>query len=71
MSDQTTCILNKVSESEEFIEVHTLHSESFEKNIRRSKKFRQHDVDENKNSTIQQNNKIIIFLISNFEMQKQ
>ena len=52
MLDQTNHILNEISEGEEFIETYILHSESFEKNIRRSKKLRQRDVDENKNSTI-------------------
>ena len=63
MSNQTSRILNEISEGEKFIEVHISHSESFEKNIRRSEKFRQRNVDENKNSTIQQNDKIIISFI--------
>ena len=52
MSDQTSRILNEIFEDEEFIETHILHSESFKKNIRRNKKFRQRSVDENKNSII-------------------
>ena len=60
MSDQTGRILNEISEGEEFIEVHTSHSESFEENIRRSKKFCQRNADENRGSTIQQNDEIII-----------
>ena len=55
MSDQTGRILSEISESEKFIEVHTPHSENFEENIRRSEKFRQHNVGENRNSIIQQN----------------
>ena len=61
MLDQTNRILNKIFESEKFIETHTLHFKSLERNIRRSEKFRQRNVDENKNSTIQRNNEIIIF----------
>ena len=61
MSDQTGRILNKISEGEEFIEAHTSHSESLEENIRRSEKSRQRNADENKGSTIQQNDEIIIF----------
>ena len=53
MSNQTNCILNKIFEDEKFIEVHTSHSENLEKNIRRNEKFRQRNVDENKNSIIQ------------------
>ena len=53
MSDRTSRILNELSEGEKFIEAHTPHSENFEKNIRRSEKFRQRNVDENKDSTIQ------------------
>ena len=71
MSDQTNRILNEICEDEKFIEVHTLYFESLKKNIRQSEKFRRCNVDENKDSTIQQNNEIIIFLINNFEMQKQ
>ena len=52
MSDQTNQILNEISEDEKFIEVHILHFESFKKKVRRSKKFRQRNADENKNSTI-------------------
>ena len=60
MSDQTNCILDEISEGEKFIEVHTSHSESLEENIRRSEKFRQRNVGENRGSTIQQNDEIII-----------
>ena len=60
MSDQTGRILNEVSEDEKFTEVHTSHSESLEENIRRSEESRQRNVDENKDSTIQQNDKVII-----------
>ena len=62
MSNQTSCILNEVSENEKLIEVHTPHSGSLEKNIRQNEKFRQRNVDENRNSTIQQNDEVIIFL---------
>ena len=61
MSDQMNRILNEIHEDEEFIKVHTLHFKNLEKNIRRSEKFRQRDVEKNKSSTIQQNNEIIIF----------
>ena len=70
MSDQTNRIFNKVFGNEELIKVHTLHSKSLERNTRRNEKFCQRDFDENKNSTIQQNDGIIIFLFNNFEMQK-
>ena len=60
MSDQTNRILNEIPEGEKFIEAHTSHSESLEENIRRSEKFRQHNADENKGSTIQQNDEVII-----------
>ena len=60
MSDQTNRILSEVFEDEKFTEVHTPHSESLEKNIRRSEKSRQRNVDENKDSTIQQNDEVII-----------
>ena len=60
MSDQTSRILNEISEGEELIETHTPYSESFEENIRRSEKSRQRNVNENKGSTIQQNDEIII-----------
>ena len=63
MSNQTDRILNEISKSEKFIEVHTSHSESFEKNIRQNEKLRQRNADENKDSIIQQNDEIIIFLI--------
>ena len=53
--------LSKIFESEEFIETYTLYFKNFEKNIRRNEKFCQRNVDENRNSTIQQNNEIIIF----------
>ena len=59
MSDQTSRILNEVSEGEKLTEAHTPHSESFKKNIRRSEKFRQRNAGEDKGSTIQQNNEII------------
>ena len=62
MSDQTNRILNKVFKSEELIEAHTSHSENLEKNIQRSEKPRQHDADENKSSTTQQNDEIITSL---------
>ena len=62
MSDQTDRILDEVSEGEELIEVHTSHSESFEENIRRSEKSRQRNADEDRDSTIQQNDEVIIFL---------
>ena len=52
MSDQTNRILNKGFKDEEFIEVYKLHSKSLKKNIRRSEKFCQRDVAENKDSTI-------------------
>ena len=60
MSDQTSRILNEIFEDEKFIEVHTPHSENLEENIRRSEKFRQRNADENRDSTIQQNDEIII-----------
>ena len=59
MSDQTSRILNEISEDEEFTEVHTPHSESLKENIRRSEEFRQRNADENKSSTIQQNDEVI------------
>ena len=71
MLDQTNRILNEVLEDEKFIEAHTSHSESLEENIRRSEKSRQRNAGENKDSTIQQNDEIIIFLDNNFEMQKR
>ena len=52
MSDYTDRILNEISEDEKFIEIHTSHSKNLKKYIRRSKKFRQRNIDENKNSTI-------------------
>ena len=61
MSDQTSCILNEIFEDEELTEAHTSHSENLKKNIRRSEKSRQRNIDENKSSTIQQNDKILIF----------
>ena len=61
MSDQTGRILNEIFEDEKLIEVYTSHSESFEENIRRSEESRQRNVDENKDSTIQQNDEIITF----------
>ena len=62
MSDQTDCILNEISEDEKFIEAHISYSESLEENIRQSEKFRQYNAGENKDSIIQQNDKIIISL---------
>ena len=62
MSDQTDRILNEISEGEEFTEAHTPHFESLEKNIRRSEESRQRNVDENKNSIIQQNDEVTISL---------
>ena len=53
MSNQTSRILNKIFEDEKFIEIHILHSENFEKNIRRNEKSRQRDIEKNKNSIIQ------------------
>ena len=61
MSDQTSRILNEIFEGEKLIEAHTPHSESFEKNIRRSEESRQRNADKNRDSTIQQNDKIITF----------
>ena len=66
MSDQTNCILNEVSEDEKFTEARTPHSENLEKNIRRNEKSRQRNVNENKSSTIQQNDEIITFLTQQF-----
>ena len=66
MSDQTDRILDEISEDEEFTEIYTSHFKSFEKNIRRSEEFRQRNADENKNSTIQQNDEIIIFFNQQF-----
>ena len=45
-------ILNEISENEKLIEIYTLHSENFKENIRRSKKLRQRNADENKSSTM-------------------
>ena len=59
MSDQTNRILNEIFEDEKLIKAHTPHSENLKKNIRQSKKSRQRNADENKNSTIQQNDKVI------------
>ena len=66
MSNQMSCILNEVFENEKFIEVHTSHSESFKENIRRREKPRQHNVNENKDSTIQQNDEVITFFSQQF-----
>ena len=66
MSDQTDRILSEVFEGEKFTEVHTSHSESLKENIRRSEKSRQRNADENKDSTIQQNDEIIILLNQQF-----
>ena len=52
MSDQINSILNEISEDEKFIEIRTPYSENFEKNIRRSEKFRQRNVDEDRSSII-------------------
>ena len=52
MSDQINRILNEVFENKKFIEAHTLPFESFKKNIRRSEKSCQRNVDENKSSMI-------------------
>ena len=60
MSDQTGRILGEVSEGEELTEAHTPHSGSLEENIRRSEKSRQRNAGEDKGSTIQQNDEIII-----------
>ena len=62
MSDQTNHILDEIFEGEKFTEAHTSHSESFKKNIRRSEEFRQRNADENRDSTIQQNDEIITSL---------
>ena len=59
MSDQTNRILNEIFEDEEIIEAHISHSKSLEENIRRSEKSRRRNVDENKNSIIQQNDEVI------------
>ena len=66
MSDQTSCILNEIFENEKFIEAHTSYFESLEENIRRNEESRQRNVDEDKNSTIQQNDKIITFFNQQF-----
>ena len=58
MSDQMSRILNKAFENEKFIEAHTPHSENLEENIRRSKKLHQCNADENRDSTIQQNDEV-------------
>ena len=60
MSDQTSHILNEISEGKKFTEAYTPRSESFEKNIWRSEESRQRNADENRDSTIQQNDEIII-----------
>ena len=52
MSDQTNHILNEIFEEKELIKAHTSHFESLKKNIRRNEKFRQRNVDENKDSII-------------------
>ena len=62
MSDQTSRILSKIFEGEKLTEAHTPHSENLEENIQRSEKFRQRNVGENRDSTIQQNDEIIISL---------
>ena len=70
MSDQTNRISNEISEDEKFIKVYTSHSESFKTNIQRSEKFRQRNADEDKSSTIQQNDEIITFLSQQFRNAK-
>ena len=60
MSDQTSRILNEISEGEELTEAYTSHFESFEKNIRRSEESRQRNAGEDKGTTIQQNDEITI-----------
>ena len=62
MSNQTNRILDEISEGEEFTEAHTPYSESLEKNIRRSEKFRQCNAGEDRDSIIQQNDEIITSL---------
>ena len=66
MSDQTGRILNEVSEGEKFTEVHTPHSENLKKNIQRSEESCQRNADEDKDSTIQQNDEIIILFNQQF-----
>ena len=61
MLNQTSRILDEILEGEKLIEIYTSHSKSLEKSIRRKEEFRQCNIDENKESTIQQNNEIIIF----------
>ena len=61
MLDQTNYILSEIFENKKFTEIHTSHSENLEKKIRRSEKSRQRNADENKSSTIQQNDEVIIF----------
>ena len=60
MSDQTDRILSEIFRDEKLIKAHILYFKSLEKNIWQSEKSRQRNVDENKNSMIQQNNEIII-----------
>ena len=62
MSDQTGRILDEISEDEKLTEAHTPHSESLEENIRRSEKSCQRNADEDKDSTIQQNDEVTTFL---------
>ena len=59
MSDQTSRILDEVSEGEKLTEAHTPHSENLEKNIRRSEESRQRNAGEDKDLTIQQNDEVI------------
>ena len=66
MLNQINRILSEISEDEKLTEVHTPHSENFKKNIRRSEKFRQRNVGENKDSIIQQNDEVTIFLNQQF-----
>ena len=63
-------ISNEISEDEKLFEVHTSYSESLEKNIRQNKKLCQCDVDENKNSIIQQNDKVITLFNQQFRNAK-
>ena len=53
MSDQTNRIIDKKFKDEKFIEAYISYFESLKENIQRSEKFRQRNVNENKDSTIQ------------------
>ena len=70
MSDQTGRILKEVLEGEKLIEVHTSHSKSFKNNIRGNEKSRQRNADGNKDSTIQQNDEVIILFNQQFRNAK-